>query len=279
MKTLYDLLGAFPDDDAEALRDAFRNAVKATHPDVNFGDPDAPLKFRQIVRANAVLSDPQQREAYDRLLAAAEHPARAFVKDTFRKLAADAIAVVILAAILVAGYELYALCWPTSNASYNPARAIEAIAARGPAETTVAISAGETDVAGRLEASDKLRGMKLLSDAMRSSTETAATSAAGAQGVGNADPAHELALKDAKFYRERGIAAYGDGDLSRALANLDLAIQLEPSLRENYVNRGIVLYRMEEFDRAFADIAQVKRIESAAASKLLLRKPSPSGRN
>ena len=68
MKTLYDLLGALPNDDAEGLRTAFRNAVKGSHPDIRPGDPDAGLKFRQIVRANEILRDPDQRAAYDHLM-------------------------------------------------------------------------------------------------------------------------------------------------------------------------------------------------------------------
>ena len=52
METLYDLLGALPNDDADDLRAAFRRAVKRAHPDVNPEDPDAGLKFRRIVRAN-----------------------------------------------------------------------------------------------------------------------------------------------------------------------------------------------------------------------------------
>ena len=57
MNTLYDLLGALPGDDAEDLRAAFRRAVKGAHPDLRPGDPDAALKFRQIVRANEILCD------------------------------------------------------------------------------------------------------------------------------------------------------------------------------------------------------------------------------
>ena len=68
MTTLYDLLEALPDDDADGLRAAFRRAAKASHPDVNPGDPEAAKRFRRIVRANAILSDGQQREVYDRLL-------------------------------------------------------------------------------------------------------------------------------------------------------------------------------------------------------------------
>ena len=69
MKTLYDLLGALPTDDAEDLRTAFRTAVKGAHPDIRPDDPDAALKFRQIIRANDILRDAEQREAYDHLLA------------------------------------------------------------------------------------------------------------------------------------------------------------------------------------------------------------------
>src|SRR5215470_474646 len=68
MKTLYDLLGAHPDDDAEGLRNAFRKAAKANHPDLHAGDQDAPMRFRQIVDAYGILRDPEQRVAYDRRL-------------------------------------------------------------------------------------------------------------------------------------------------------------------------------------------------------------------
>ena len=72
MDTLYDLLGALPRDDAEGLRTAFRRAVKSAHPDLKPGDPDAALRFRQIVRAHGILTDAEQRAAYDHLLALAQ---------------------------------------------------------------------------------------------------------------------------------------------------------------------------------------------------------------
>src|SRR4029077_17013073 len=72
METLYDLLGALPNDDADDLRAAFRRAVKRAHPDVNPEDPDAGLKFRRIVRANEILGAAGQRAAYDHLLAVAQ---------------------------------------------------------------------------------------------------------------------------------------------------------------------------------------------------------------
>ena len=57
MGTLYDLLGALPSDDAEGLRTAFRKAAKATHPDINPDQPDAALRFRELVRAYDILTD------------------------------------------------------------------------------------------------------------------------------------------------------------------------------------------------------------------------------
>ena len=83
MDTLYDLLGALPRDDAEELRVAFRRAVKGTHPDLHPGDPDAGFKFRQIVRANGILADPDQRATYDHLLDLAEQEKKQWDRHAF----------------------------------------------------------------------------------------------------------------------------------------------------------------------------------------------------
>ena len=106
MTTLYDLLEALPDDDADGLRAAFRRAAKASHPDVNPGDPEAAKRFRRIVRANAILSDGQQREVYDRLLEVARRqqsrePKRSNFSRTIRRLATDAIMSAAVSAVLV----------------------------------------------------------------------------------------------------------------------------------------------------------------------------------
>jgi curved DNA-binding protein CbpA len=67
MKTLYDLLGVRSDANAEAVKKAFRRAVKAHHPDLN-ADEDAAERFREIIAANGILRDIEQRAAYDRHL-------------------------------------------------------------------------------------------------------------------------------------------------------------------------------------------------------------------
>src|SRR5579859_2779744 len=124
MDTLYDLLGALPKDDAESLRVAFRRAVKGAHPDIRPGDPNAALRFRQIVRANEILGDREQRAAYFHLLALAQiekdprsaHPIAAKI----HKLASGVLALASVSIVSVGGYLLFmqlsiALVAPTGS--------------------------------------------------------------------------------------------------------------------------------------------------------------------
>jgi curved DNA-binding protein CbpA len=283
MKTLYDLLGALPDDDAESLRDAFRKAVKANHPDINGDDPDAPVRFRQIIRANAILRDAEQRAAYDRLLALArQQPGwksrRGFVSETIRKLASDAIAVTFLSVVFIAGYSLFERL---STASAVPGKAIE-VSARGAAEIAAAAPTRQFDAIGRDEPRDQPEGIAVPNEAIATSVAAPAANPGIAQETANVDQAPDLPANDAKSHRERGMLAYRDGDLYRAIADFNLAIQLDPSSADTYIDRGIVFYRMHEFDRAFADIAQAKRIENSTRTKSPLPAPRkaapPSGK-
>jgi curved DNA-binding protein CbpA len=105
MYTLYDLLCARPQDDAKTLKKAFRKAAKATHPDVNPGDPDAQLRFSQVVRAHDILSDTEKRAAYDRLLdfdlrQPRFESNRSILSNTVNKPVSDVIAVGVLAVAL-----------------------------------------------------------------------------------------------------------------------------------------------------------------------------------
>src|SRR5882757_54662 len=118
MKTLYDLLDALPEDDAEGLRAAFRRAAKANHPDNNPGDPDASLRFRRIIRANAILSDERQRVHYDRMLAIVLKEGRLKQEGRLKIVIAGSIfSVVLFGGYLLLGYA--------SKASLVAARAIE----------------------------------------------------------------------------------------------------------------------------------------------------------
>ena len=108
METLYDLLGALPRDDAEGLRVAFRRAVKGAHPDLNPGDPDAGLKFRQIVRANEILGDTDQRAAYDHLLDLAHieqrQSAKRAVAHTIYQITSGVISFCVALTVIAGGY-------------------------------------------------------------------------------------------------------------------------------------------------------------------------------
>src|SRR5258708_38036523 len=111
METLYDLLAALPNDDADELRAAFRRAVKRVPPDINSEDPDAGLKFHRVVRANEILGDAEQRAAYDHLLALEhqeqEQAARQAAADKVRKVASGVMALAGISVVAVGGYALF----------------------------------------------------------------------------------------------------------------------------------------------------------------------------
>jgi curved DNA-binding protein CbpA len=65
----------------------------------------------------------------------------------------------------------------------------------------------------------------------------------------------------------KGIVAYRKGDLKLALADLNRAIELNPTFMLAYINRGIVLYRMGQLDLALADVARAQRIDRASRTK------------
>ena len=62
----YQILGVSPDASIKAIKRAYRRLAVQYHPDKNPGDQAAHDQFQQISEAYAVLSDLQQRAAYDR---------------------------------------------------------------------------------------------------------------------------------------------------------------------------------------------------------------------
>jgi curved DNA-binding protein CbpA len=123
MSTLYDLLKALPSDDADGLRAAFRRAVKGAHPDLQPDDPDAALKFRQIVNANQILGDAELRAAYDDLLELAREEDEAASRQAAiartHKLASGLIALAGVSAATVGGFVLFMHLSAASIASPN----------------------------------------------------------------------------------------------------------------------------------------------------------------
>lgn len=276
MTTLYDLLGALPDDDADGLRAAFRKAAKANHPDLHPGNPEAAERFRRIVRANTILSDPQQRVAYDHLLEIARRQQRelkrSILSDTLRRLPADAFASAIVSALLVGGYLLLQ---STDGVPHASARVTEitmrdSVQAGPVRPTEISDAGGEAEQRDEPEAAAAGIKVAVNMQAVGDLTQPHATVPAldtptdleSAQA-----PQADTGRRNAKFYRERGMQAYRSGDLYRALVNFDLAIDLEPDLPDSYLDRGIVFHRLGDLKRAFADVAEAKRIDQLSRSK------------
>ena len=273
MKTLYDLLEALPDDDADGLRAAFRKAAKANHPDFNPGNAEASERFRRIVRANAILSDHQQRAEYDRLLELAKRqqsrqPKRRSRFSIVRWLAADAFMSAVVAVVLVGGYLVYK---SAERSPLSAAQAVE-IASAGPAQAVVIKPTEITEASSRavqiakpptpeVEALTPEHDVNPQTASKPAPPEVSAPITDGAAANLFAPPPGDRGPKDIAYYRERGMRAYRSGELYLALANFGVAIDLDPDLPDSYVDRGIVFHRLGDLKRALSDIAEAKRLD------------------
>lgn len=246
MGTLYDLLGALPSDDAEGLRTAFRKAAKATHPDMNPDNPDAAVRFRELVRAYDILIDPQQRDTYDELLAIALQPETAPATrtyETMRKVASNTMAASIVLSVLVGGYTLFGLFSKPPVAAEMPDGALE-------------VAALPLDVSDRDDA-----GNQREKDVLTTGTATMA------------------AVPRAK---ETVAAPIGRFEPVPAFATYNLGVHYYPRFTAAYFDGGFVLYRTGDINRPLTDITAAKRTatstdskrsKSAAAPPPTLRKP------
>src|SRR6266566_6287114 len=303
MKTLYDLLGALPDDDADELRAAFRKAVKATHPDSNNSDPDAPLTFRRIVRANAILGDPELRAGYDRMLALARRQPgpkkkRGFVSDTLRKLASDAIAVACLSVVFIGGYTLFAhisraSVIPVKEAAVVPSKMIETagrqeiktaarqeVAAREPAEIVAVTPTLPSGPSNRDESRDKPEGSGVTSELVVPSgvapvantvnagitSEAMAPSAAAPEAnTVNVEIASETIASNAVA------PTTANSSSAQAMASIGPAPEPAPKDAKSYREQGIFAYREGDLYRALADFDLAIKLDPGFAEAYIDR--------
>jgi curved DNA-binding protein CbpA len=262
MKTLYDLLGALPNDEAEGLRTAFRKAVKGVHPDLHPGDPDAALKFRQIARANEILGDAEQRAAYDHLLGLArleqELASKRATAARIHRFASGTVALAGASVVTVGGCLLF---MHMSAASIAPANQVH-VTKRAPVEIA-AVSPASVDTTNKGAPFPKYESASIPGETIVPKLVMAQPNA-GKGPAANVGSPLDLAASEARVLRARGVSAYRNGDLNGAIADLDQAIKLDPKFSAAYIDRGIIFYRLRKFDRAFADIARAKGVEKGS---------------
>jgi len=151
--------------------------------------------------------------------------------------------------------------------SYKQAAMLVRTKARGPAEAIIGaamrdkVQEPKTPVPNAVAPTDS--GVALL-DTAAAPTVTGPTSTGTVSG--SSPPL------DAKFYRVSAIGAYRNGDLALALVDFDRAIRLDPSFEEDYIDRGIILYRLGVLHAAFDDVTRARRIEN---SHRILTAPLP----
>jgi tetratricopeptide (TPR) repeat protein len=270
--TLYELLDALADDDADGLRAAFRKAVKAHHPDNNPGDPDAAQRFRRVVRAHAILSDEQQRATYDACLVKAQQQAQDTKRSIFsrlRRLAPDIVSSVVIAFMSIGAFLLIE---KASTMRVTSARTVpvSALAAAMPTQPS--------DTVGRAAEHHELDHVPVVNAPAAPNAVKEIAAPVAVASMDNADVVSattDVVVKDAGYYRGRGGLAYRSGDLPMALIDFDLAINLDPNSAEAYADRAIVFRRMGDMKRALADVAEAKRIGELTPQQTA----SPSGNN
>jgi len=65
MKKFYEILAVHRDASDEEIKKSYRRLSKKYHPDINQGNKDAEIKFKELSEAYTVLKNAQSRKEYD----------------------------------------------------------------------------------------------------------------------------------------------------------------------------------------------------------------------
>jgi tetratricopeptide (TPR) repeat protein len=266
MNTIFDLLGIDPDADDETLKQAFRKAVRRTHPDLNGGDPEASVRFRQIVVAYDALRDAKQRAARNKF----PKPELQSLRSKLNRIvmsAAIAIAVATVSLLGGYGYGLFVSTPATDvlagKKDNDTSTAIEGTRADidgGPTKFAAGQAATPANKASQDRSHDKHDGVEA-ADGVSKPIAAATASDGDVEVIADRGAAIGVLTNDANFHREQGIALQRSGDFQQAIASLDEAIRLDPNNAQAYDIRANAWDEMGIFERALADYDEAIRID------------------
>ncbi|CCE06579.1 conserved hypothetical protein [Bradyrhizobium sp. STM 3843] len=299
VRTHYEILGVSPCADVEIIKQAFRKAVKAHHPDLR-GGPDAAADrhVKMIIAAYRVLRDPDLRAEYDALLAEARDRARS---ERWNAIFQFTAMTAVLSVILI-GVELLFLPeihgWmstaslrsiamrmrpraPEPALAPKPAATPESradtapVATARPAGSPMAFDAGpdDRDIPPIPPAAAAAHG-EITSPGDEEQTAAVSSLDHGVdlsrrddldRAIADFDAAIRLWPDNAQAYRYRGRVWSRKGDLDRAIADLDVAIRLDPKNPGLLHDRGLIRQQRGEFDEALVDLDHAVRMSFSDA--------------
>ena len=272
MDTLYDLLGALPRDDAEELRTAFRKAVKGAHPDLRPDDPDAAVKFRQIIRANDILLDKEQRAVYDHLLVLAKHekdPASAHpIAARIHKIASGVLAFASVSVVTVGGYLLFmhmsvALVAPSGGLAASHAAATAADLTTRLTASIAAVSSSDTPDPAAVSAFIAARTDGTSAAGVANAMAMAPADAEGASP--SPAPVADPVADHAAVSYAREVLAIGNGETDATASETDPVMQLEAKFTVPYADRSLLFFRDKSDENAFGNLRPSKRADKSGS--------------
>jgi tetratricopeptide (TPR) repeat protein len=255
-KTLYDFLGVDPGADAQTLRRAFRKTVKEHHPDLHRDDPAASQRTKVLIAAHELLSDPQQRAAYDQYLTQLHEPPPR--SEWQRKIIYGASTAVCLSFALVSA-------WEVSVASTHQVTPV--MQGRPYVETAGRDLSRDYDITREAQAataaSSGAASLESHPISVSDNDSRIAESDDLDRVITDLDRAIQRTPANAQDYRDRANAWARKGDMDQALADYEQAIQIDPNDAAIFHDRGLMWQRNGEFNKAIVDFDRAVRMSFA----------------